>query len=71
MNWKNIVVTNEDGKSIGTLETIKDDMPHLLETATIVDGLIESWPGFYISAPGETPDWDTPKCPVDWRGFAD
>jgi hypothetical protein len=71
MNWRDIVVTNDDGREIGTLEHIKNDMPHLLETATIQAGLIESWPGFFISAPGENPDWDTPKCPVNWNGFVD
>lgn len=28
-----------------------------------------SWPGRFIAAEGEHPDWDTPRGMVDWTGF--
>jgi hypothetical protein len=35
------------------------------------DGSVESWDGYFVAAPGENPDWDTPRLMVDWSGFAE
>jgi hypothetical protein len=34
-------------------------------------GRVDSWDGYFIAAVGEDPDWDTPRCVVDWSGFAE
>lgn len=69
-HWRDLVVTDTDGQT-GTLGDLVDHCPANLDNAKIDDGAIEAWEGFMLSAPGEEPDWDTPRGAVDWSGFAD
>ncbi len=69
-HWKNLIVTDE-GFAIGTLGDTVADCPSMLGSAVVRDGKVQYWPGFFLSAPGEEPDWDTPRGPVDWTGFVD
>ena len=67
--WTDLVVTDIDGDSSGTLGEMLNDEPEQLETATIINGQIDSWPDYFLSLPDEKPDWDTPHGEVDWTGF--
>ena len=69
MNWRQLQVTDGDGDSFGDLGTLVETAPANLDSATIEDGKIVSWDGFFMAAPDEDPDWDTPRVEVDWTGF--
>lgn len=69
MDWRKLIVTDSDGEEWGELGELVDNAPANLDSARIVDGAIESWDGFFLSAPGEDPDYDTPRAEVDWTGF--
>jgi hypothetical protein len=69
MDWKNLIVTDSDGCEYGPLGEMLNIAPANLDTATIEDGAISAWSGFFLSAPDEDPDYDTPRCEVDWSGF--
>jgi len=74
VNWRNLIVTDSEGDTWGTLGQLVHLAPANLDsarTATLGNGTlcIHEWPNFFISAEGEEPDWDTPKDDVDWSGF--
>ncbi len=69
IHWTELLVTDSDGITCGTLADMVRDAPANFDTATIEDGRIVSWPDWFISAPGEEPNWDTPRVDVDWGGF--
>ncbi|MEJ2023418.1 MAG: hypothetical protein P8Y00_00070 [Deltaproteobacteria bacterium] len=62
-------MTDSDGAEYGLLGEMLDRTPAHLDTVTVEDGAIASWGGFFLSAPDEDPDYDTPRCVVDWAGF--
>lgn len=72
INWRTLGVIGNDGESLGTLGEVLGNA----STAAITeielndDGSIDTWGDHMIAAPGEEPDWDTPRVPVDWSGFA-
>lgn len=72
--WRKLRVYNA-GDSENKSDSLKDfldaadDAKHLPVVAA--DGSISEWDQFFVAAKGEDPDWDTPKGPVDWTGFAD
>lgn len=69
-NWTELVVTDADGNT-GTLGEMVESQDAGLNTA-VVDterGGIREWDGYYLSAPGEEPDSNTPRGDVDWSGF--
>lgn len=68
-NWYELTVTDAYGNNGETLGSMLTCCPASLDNATISNGKITEWPGFLLSAPGEDPDWDTPRGDVDWRGF--
>ncbi|HEX6938612.1 MAG TPA: hypothetical protein VF158_04320, partial [Longimicrobiales bacterium] len=53
-----------------------DGVSQPLEPAHLV-GRVDEWDGdrpvviegVLLAAPGEDPDWDTPRAPVDWTGL--
>ena len=74
ITWKDIVVTTCDGD--GT----ESSLPRMMQNEDEVlafrhayinpeTGEIYGWHQYFLSAPGEDPDWDTPKMSVDWTGF--
>ena len=69
MNWRNLIVTDSYGDGYGTLGDVMRVSPETLDSATIDDDAVVSWDGFFLSSPGEEPDYDTPRCEVDWSGF--
>lgn len=69
IHWSELVVTDSEGNCNTTLGFIVRSQAGNLGGATIEDGRITEWPDFYLSAPGEEPEWDTPRCDVDWTGF--
>lgn len=71
MHWTQLVVTDSDGSMVGTLGGIiaDPDRRHMVHTAYFDHDDSFCWPGYFISAAGETPDWDTPYGEVDWSGF--
>lgn len=72
LNWKQLIVTDNEGGTAGTLEEIVTLCPANLDSAEIeTDGSLGAWPDYLLSAPGEEPEWDTPREDVDWTGFAD
>jgi len=69
ISWRELLVTDNQGVTFGTLGGVVDDAPANLDDAIIVDGRITEWPDFFISATGEEPDHSTPQVAVDWTGF--
>ncbi|MFA5054092.1 MAG: hypothetical protein WC565_08530 [Parcubacteria group bacterium] len=69
-HWRDLMVSDADGEW-GPLGELVDAAPANLDSATIENGQIVSWDGFFLSAPDEEPDWDAPRGPVDWSGFAE
>lgn len=69
LHWTALLVTDSEGDSRGTLGELVKSNPEQLGTADILAGQIIEWPQFFLSAPGEEPDWDTPHAAVDWTGF--
>ena len=69
VTWRELIVTDSDNDECGTLGDIVADNPAMLDTATIEGGIITVWPYYFIAAPGEDPEWDTPRGDVDWTGF--
>lgn len=66
--WQDLVVSNEGGVW-GTLGELVNTDPERVGNAKVENGRIVEWSGFFLSAPGEEPDWNTPKGEVDWAGF--
>ena len=67
--WQDLRVWN-GGDGMGPLGEMVRDAPANLDHATISEtGEITEWMQYYIAAPGEEPDWDTPRGEVDWTGF--
>jgi len=54
---------------LASLYDVVTTFPHMLASATIVDGKITEWPDYFLSFEDEEPDWDTPRSEVDWAGF--
>lgn len=72
-HWHDLGVYDADGNHIGTMLDLFQSGGTELEKIDGIsaDGGIDGWEGYYIASPGEEPDWDTPRGPVDWDGFAD
>jgi len=74
--WTDLIVMDSDGEYRGMLGNIADcrddETIEWLATITLsASGGIDSWPDYFVSAPGEEYDWDTPRGEVDWAGFAE
>lgn len=69
MDWRELIITGDDGQEWGLLGAMVRDAPANLNNATIENGRITEWPQFMLAAPGEEPNWDTPRGTVDWDGF--
>jgi hypothetical protein len=68
--WRALLVTDAEGDEGCPLGALVDRDPANLDTARLgAGGEIAEWDGFFIAAPGESPDWDTPRGPVDWSGL--
>jgi len=70
-SWRDLVVSDADGNTGDTLGFFVDSAPANLDDATIQNGRIVEWPGFFLSIEGEESDWDTPRGDIDWAGFED
>jgi hypothetical protein len=70
IKWTELKITDANGDTQAvSLGNLVETAPENLDSATIANGRIAEWPQFFISAPGENPDWDTPREEVDWGGF--
>lgn len=70
--WQDLDVYTADGEYWGTLGDLVKSAPANLDSAEISEsGKIECWEGFFLSAEGEGPDWDTPAEPVNWAGLGE
>ena len=69
VRWQDLVVTDSDGDVMGDLGGMVSDAPANLDDAEIVDGQIESWPGYDLGWPGGDDQWDSQHDLVDWTGF--
>jgi len=72
IGWRDLSVTNDEGETLdATLGEIVDagEGGFLFKYGTWVNGVPVSIQYYFLSAPGEEPDWDTPRCPVDWAGL--
>ena len=69
VSWRDLIVTDAEGDTAGTLGWFVDHAPANLDNAVIEGGVLKIWDGYFISAEGEDPNFDTPKVPVDWSGF--
>lgn len=71
LNWKELRVFDTGCTYLSDLGAIVATSPTMLDNITLSpeDGSITIWPDYFICAPNEYPDWDTPRCEVDWSGF--
>ena len=71
MKWTELRVVDIDGLDQGSLDEVvaNPETRWMLDHATIVNGQIESWDYFWMCAPDEDLDHNTPRCDVDWSGF--
>lgn len=71
-HWTELIITDAEGERWpDNLGKLVETAPANLDSATIEEGRITAWPSFFLSAPGEEPDWDTPREEVDWTGFSE
>lgn len=68
ITWRELIVTNTEGEQTALGDAL-EKTPQLLDSASIENGELQLWGQHYLSAPGEEPEWDTPRVPVDWTGF--
>ena len=70
-NWRELRITcgQDDIGSLGELVDKNYDGLDKIDEITTA-GAIGCWEQHFISAPGETPDWDTPHDMVNWAGFS-
>lgn len=73
LSWRELIVWDgPSGQEAGTLGDFVENCPANLDNmTTITNGRITEWPGYFIGAPGEDADWDSPRGEVDWTGFED
>jgi len=72
INWRDLVVFDTEGSIGETLGSMVRGCPANLDNAVLnEDGSIAEWAQFLVAAEGEEPDYDTPRCDVDWSGFAE
>jgi hypothetical protein len=73
VKWTKIRVIDNGGMDQGALKDFLGCQENrlLLETATISEDGIESWPDFLLCEANENPNHNTPHCDVDWSGFLD
>jgi len=69
IHWSELEVYDDESNYIGTLGDLVENAPENLDNVVIENGKISEWSDYFIAAPGENPDWDTPKGPVDWTSF--
>ncbi len=70
VHWRELEVHDADG-FVGHLGELVDDAPANLDACELnEDGSVSEWQGHFVAAPGEAPDWDTPRGEVDWSGLA-
>ena len=70
IRWQDLIVTDADGQEWDSLGGLVARAPANLDNAvTDETGRITEWDGFFLCAPGEDADWDTPRVPVDWDGL--
>lgn len=70
ISWQALRVWNE-GEEMGSLGEMVELDPANLDGAVIENGRIAEWQDYFIAAPGEDFDHDTPRGAVDWSGFED
>lgn len=70
IDWTDLMVTDAEGASGGTLGNLVMSAPANLDSAVLnAEGRIIAWPDFFISAENEEADWDTPHAAVNWTGL--
>ncbi len=72
LNWRDLMVTDhEEATPTGRLGDIVNEaeLSGLKNIVVGDEGELGEWQDYFISAPGETPDWDTPRAEVCWDGF--
>jgi len=71
--WQDLSIA-ADGQTgdqnLGEFVADPENRRHVAEIVIGADGSLESWEQFFISDTDEY-DWDTPRGPVDWTGFAE
>ncbi len=66
-HWKELFVTTEDNSNI-PIETAIETLDISGMVLDEYSGIIE-WNKHFIHRENETPDWDTPRCRIDWSGL--
>ena len=72
-SWKELIITDGEGFS-ESLPNVVDDSDTCMGIFVDVefdDGVPISIPYYFIALPGEDPNFDTPKEPINWDGFED
>ena len=68
--WQDLLVVNE-GEELDSLGELVRLAPANLDNAVIENGRSVEWQDYFLAAPGEDYDADTPRGEVDWSGFED
>jgi len=74
INWRQLTATYAGGESCNLGELLdnacrgRDTIGGIVLDET---GKIIEWQEVFVSADGEDPDCDTPRCPVDWTGLTE
>lgn len=75
INWKNLIVTDAEGETWGTLGELVSEAPANLDSAVYGDnGEITEWDGFFLSEEGQPVVDDNgfetlDRSRVDWSGL--
>ena len=70
--WQDLIVTDAEGNTGETLSSLLNAAPANMDDLVLADdGSVKEWPGFFLNAPDEDPQWDTPQGEVDWTGFSE
>ena len=70
-NWQDLIVTDADQQMNFRLGDYLADPANPRDDIELnSDGSMGAWAQFFVSAPGENADCDTPRGDVDWEGFA-
>jgi len=69
IKWTELEVHDTEGPTGDTIENFVKLAPANFDCAVIDNGRLVVWPQFMLAAPGEEPDYDTPRGAVDWAGF--
>ena len=69
ITWRELVLWNDGvACNFGSFME-RADASSVAALRLLANGRVSEWSQFFLSAPDEEPDWDTPRRRVNWRGL--